>query len=166
MNVEEALEIVESVLEQGRLNKVQETVFRQSWEGASYGEIARISGYDTGYIKDTGYHLWQSLSKAFGYKVTKNNFETVLKRRSFVSVPSLMQSISNGNGASGKSVGTELQQIQLITRSPATVGIKLIKVEHPAPGASVKPLQPTPVVGRSSSSAMRCWSTTRHPWSS
>ncbi len=121
MNVEEALEIVESVLEQGRLNKVQETVFRQSWEGASYGAIARISGYDTGYIKDTGCHLWQALSKAFGYKVTKNNFQTVLQRRSFVRVSSLIPSTANGNGANGKSVGADLQQIKLITRSPAPV---------------------------------------------
>jgi len=32
MTVEEALEIAQSVLEQGHLSKVQEIVFQQSWE--------------------------------------------------------------------------------------------------------------------------------------
>jgi len=80
MNVEEAIDIIEKLLEQGRLNKAQEIVFRQSWEGKSYMEIARASGYDTGYIKDTGSHLWQLLTKVFGKKVTKNNFQSVVLR--------------------------------------------------------------------------------------
>lgn len=80
MNVEEAIDVVEKLLEQGRLNKAQEIVFRQSWEGKSYMEIARASGYDTGYIKDTGSHLWQLLTKTFGKKVTKNNFQSVVLR--------------------------------------------------------------------------------------
>jgi WD40 repeat protein len=80
MNIEEAIDVVEKLLEQGRLNKAQEIVFRQSWEGKSYMEIARASGYDTGYIKDTGFHLWQSLTKAFGKKVTKNNFQSIILR--------------------------------------------------------------------------------------
>lgn len=80
MTIEEAIEIVEKVLDQGRLNKVQELVFRQSWQGQSYIEIAKSSGYDSGYIKDTGSKLWQLLSNAFGKKVTKTNFYSVLKR--------------------------------------------------------------------------------------
>ena len=82
MTVEEALAIVEKVLEQGRLNKVQEIVFRQSWEGKSYQEMATLFDYDAGYIKDTGSQLWQVLSRAFGYRVTKNNFQSALKRHS------------------------------------------------------------------------------------
>lgn len=81
MIVEEALEIAQSVLDQGSLSKVQEIVFRQSWEGQSYLEIARNSGYELGYIRDVGCKLWQSLSKVFGKKVTKNNFHGVLKQR-------------------------------------------------------------------------------------
>lgn len=80
MSVDEAIELLEQLLAQGRLNKVQEIVFRQAWEGKSYMEIARSSGYDTGYIKDAGSHLWQLLSKIFGGKVTKNNFQSVLVR--------------------------------------------------------------------------------------
>ena len=82
MTVEDALAIVEKVLDQGRLNKVQEIVFRQSWEGKSYQEMARDFDYDAGYIKDTGSQLWKVLSRAFGYKVTKNNFQSGLKRHS------------------------------------------------------------------------------------
>ncbi|MUL38185.1 NACHT and WD40 repeat domain-containing protein [Gloeocapsopsis dulcis] len=80
MNVEEAIDVIEKLLEQGRLNKAQEIIFRQAWEGKSYMEIARASGYDTGYIKDTGSHLWQLLTRVFGKKVTKNNFQSVVLR--------------------------------------------------------------------------------------
>jgi len=81
MTIEEALEIIDRVLDQGRSSKVQEIVFRQSWEGQSYVEIARSSGYEVGYIRDVGYKLWKLLSQAFGKKVTKNNFYGVLKQQ-------------------------------------------------------------------------------------
>ena len=81
MNVEEALEITQGVLDQGHLNKVQEIVFRQSWEGQSYPEIASNAGYEVGYIRDVGSKLWQLLSNAFGKKVTKNNFHGILKQQ-------------------------------------------------------------------------------------
>lgn len=82
MTVEEALEIIDKVLDSERLNKVQELVFRQSWSGHSYTEIAKNAGYDPGYIKDTGSKLWQLLSLALGEKVTKVNLQTVLMRYS------------------------------------------------------------------------------------
>lgn len=84
MTVEEALEIAQRVLEQGRLSKVQELVFRESWERKSYLEIAKSSAYELGYIRDVGYKLWQLLSKAFGKKVTKNNFYKILKQQHVV----------------------------------------------------------------------------------
>lgn len=80
MTVEDAVEIVEIVLDQGRLNKVQEIVLRQSWEGKSYSEIASSFGYDYGYIRDVGFKLWQLLSQVFSKKVTKKNFFGVLKQ--------------------------------------------------------------------------------------
>src|SRR6478672_101718 len=80
MTVKEALAIVERLLPQGRLSKIQTEILCQSWDGKSYTDIARISGYDAGYIKDTGSNLWQSLSKALGEKVTKHNFRGVLQR--------------------------------------------------------------------------------------
>ncbi|HEY9907377.1 MAG TPA: NB-ARC domain-containing protein [Thermosynechococcaceae cyanobacterium] len=80
MTIEEALEIVERSLQQGRLNKVQEIVLRQAWEGKSYMAIARTFGYDAGYLKDIGSKLWQQLSDTLGEKVTKLNLQAVLKR--------------------------------------------------------------------------------------
>jgi Pentapeptide repeats (8 copies) len=80
MTVDEALAIVETVLDYEQLNKVQELVFRQSWEGRSYIEIARSNGYEHDYIKDAGAKLWKLLSKAFGEKVKKDNVQSVLKR--------------------------------------------------------------------------------------
>ncbi len=80
MTQEEALELVEQALDKGCLNNVQELVFRQSWEGLSYEEIAIASSYDLGYIKDVGSKLWQSLSLALGEKVTKHSVQKVLRR--------------------------------------------------------------------------------------
>ncbi len=80
MTLEEALELVEQVLDKGHLNKVQELVFSESWQGQSYEDIAKASSYDPGYIKDVGSKLWQSLSLALGEKVTKHSFQKILKR--------------------------------------------------------------------------------------
>ena len=80
MTVDEALALVEVALDYQRLNKVQEIVFRQSWEGQSYIEIAKSFGYEPDYIKDAGAKLWKLLSKAFGEKVKKDNLQSVLKR--------------------------------------------------------------------------------------
>ncbi|MEH2261910.1 ATP-binding protein [Nostoc sp.] len=79
MTVDEALNILEEILEIEQLNKVQKIVFCQSWEGQSYMEIANSFDYDYGYIKDTGSQLWQMLSANLGQKVTKLNFQSVLK---------------------------------------------------------------------------------------
>ncbi|KJH69843.1 WD40 repeat domain-containing protein [Aliterella atlantica] len=79
MTVEEALELAQQVIEKS-FNKIQVVVFRQAWVEQSYAQIAKSSGYDLGYIRDTGSKLWQQLSLALGEKVTKNNFQAVLKR--------------------------------------------------------------------------------------
>lgn len=80
MTFEEALVLVESALIQYRLSKAEEAVLRKVWEGLSYSEIAEQVGYDTGYIRNLSYRLWQLLSKALGEKVTKKNLYAVLKR--------------------------------------------------------------------------------------
>ncbi|HBB35208.1 MAG TPA: hypothetical protein DDZ80_00200 [Cyanobacteria bacterium UBA8803] len=81
MNTEEALLIVEKSLTQERLSQLQMTVFRQAWEEQSYQDIAKSSGYELGYVKQTGSQLWQLLSKALGEKVTKRNIQVILKRK-------------------------------------------------------------------------------------
>lgn len=80
MNLEEALLILDTALEQRVLNDVQELVFRNSWLGQTYVEIAQSSGYNANYIKDVGYKLWKLLSKVFKEEVTKSNFRSVLRR--------------------------------------------------------------------------------------
>jgi WD40 repeat protein len=80
MTAEDAIALVEQAIAQGQLTKIQALVLSQSWEGRSYSEIARASGYDAGYIKDTGAKLWQTLSEVYGVKVTKLNLQGVLKR--------------------------------------------------------------------------------------
>lgn len=80
MTVEDAITLVESVLDYQSLNKVQELVFRQSWDGLSYIEIAKRAGYEPDYIKDAGAKLWKLLSTALGEKVKKDNLQSVLKR--------------------------------------------------------------------------------------
>jgi hypothetical protein len=78
MTVNEALTIVETLLDYQCLNKVQKIVFCQSWEGRSYVEIANSTGYEFDYIKDVGAKLWKQLSEAFGEKVKKDNIQSVL----------------------------------------------------------------------------------------
>ncbi len=59
----------------------QELVFRESWEGKTYQEIGWSTGYDNDYIRLVGFQLWQALSDAFGEKVTKNNFRSILRQQ-------------------------------------------------------------------------------------
>lgn len=80
ITVDEAIAIVEQVIEPRQLSKVQALVFRQAWEGKSYLEIAKASGYDPGYIKDTGSKLWQILSETYGIRISKLNVKGVLQR--------------------------------------------------------------------------------------
>ena len=80
MTAEEALAIVETALDYQHLNKVQELVFRHAWEGRSYTEMAKITGYEADYIKDAGAKLWKLLSKALGEKVKKDTLQSALRR--------------------------------------------------------------------------------------
>ncbi len=80
MTIEDALNIVDSVLENKSLSTIQEAIFRQTWEGKTYSEIAEKAGYDAAYIRDVGYKLWQLLSEVCGDRVTKNNLQVVLRR--------------------------------------------------------------------------------------
>ncbi len=79
LTADEALAIAEFVMDYDRFNEVQEIVFRQSWEGKSYHEMAKVTGYDEAYLKAVGFKLWKKLSKKFGEKV-KKNLKAVIKR--------------------------------------------------------------------------------------
>lgn len=79
MTLDQALKIVEEILGRQPLNNVQKIIFCQAWEGQSYLQIANSYDYDYSYIKDTGAQLWQMFSNALDQKVTKYNFQSVLK---------------------------------------------------------------------------------------
>ena len=92
MKVEEALEVLETVLPPGSLNAVKRMVFSQAWEGKGYSEIAEQAGYDPDYIKGVAANLWQSLSGVLEEKVTKKNFRALLRQKfgiqkSFIGTP-------------------------------------------------------------------------------
>lgn len=80
MTTEEALVVLNTVIKPGYLNRVQELVFRQAWEGKTYSEIADNAGYDSEYIKYVGFQLWRLVSQKLGEKVTKSNVRSVLRR--------------------------------------------------------------------------------------
>jgi hypothetical protein len=82
MFVEEALAIVEQILEPERLTKVQKLVLCYSWEGKSYDEIAKVEDYGVGYLKDAGSRLWQDLSEKSGERVSKLSLQSVVARLS------------------------------------------------------------------------------------
>jgi len=79
MTIEDAIAIVDAALQGKRLSNIQEQLFRQTWEGKTYAEIAEMCGYDSSYIRDVGYRLWQMLTKGFGERVTKHNLQVVVR---------------------------------------------------------------------------------------
>ena len=81
MTAEEALVLLDTLLQEQKLRDVQEQVFRYAWQGWTYPAIANQLGYDTGHIRDVGSELWQQLTQATGEKVSKNNVQAVLRRQ-------------------------------------------------------------------------------------
>ena len=78
MTETEALEAVKNAIAPETLSYVQEVVFKQSWTGQLYPEIAKAVGYHPEYIRDVGAQLWRSLSESLDQKVTKKNVRFVL----------------------------------------------------------------------------------------
>jgi hypothetical protein len=116
MTIEDALNIVDSVLGNKSLSTIQEAIFRQTWDGKTYSEIAEKAGYDAAYIRDVGYKLWQLLSEAFGDRVTKNNLQVVLRRYTNRALN------TNPNGIGTHQPTTNLQMISAIS-SPVNLPI-------------------------------------------
>lgn len=76
----EVLEAVKRILQPKQIGSIERFVFRQSWLGKSYSEMAKQSGYSSEYIKEVGSQLWQDLSGALGERVTKKNLHLVLSQ--------------------------------------------------------------------------------------
>ncbi len=136
MTVDEALAIVEMTLDYTRLNKVQELVFRQSWDGLSYGEIAKNNGYQYDYIKAAGYELWKLLSEALGEKVKRDNLKSVLKRYSQRNKVNLQRNIVievNLSGANLSRVNLSGARLFANLNEAEYVQTDLDKIINPAP---------------------------------
>jgi WD40 repeat protein len=80
MAPEEALVALNLLLPE-QLKELQELVFRYSWEGWTYPQIANHLGYGIDHIRDVGSRLWQQLSETFGEPVTKKNIQVMLRRQ-------------------------------------------------------------------------------------
>ncbi|MGI0480199.1 AAA-like domain-containing protein [Geminocystis sp. CENA526] len=80
MNLEDALAIFLRLIKPTQLNDLQELVFKQSWLGKTYQEIASECGYDHDYIRCVGSQLWQTLSDRVNTKVNKHNFRSIIKQ--------------------------------------------------------------------------------------
>jgi WD40 repeat protein len=81
MTPEEALTLLDTLLQGQKLRDIQELVFSYSWQGWTYPQIAQHLSYDLSYIRDVGSELWRQLTQEFGERVTKKNVQTVLRRQ-------------------------------------------------------------------------------------
>jgi WD40 repeat protein len=88
MDVDRAVAVIEIILAPKDLTPVQIQIIRGAIAGKSYQEIittiesdaaTRSERYQISYIKEAGAHLWQSLSRELGQKVTKVNLLAVLR---------------------------------------------------------------------------------------
>ena len=79
MNADEALDIIELQMLSRQLSPIERLIFRQSWEGKGYIEMAQGSSYNSNYFKEVGSKLWQNLSEVLGQKVNKKNLQIVFQ---------------------------------------------------------------------------------------
>lgn len=81
MTADEAVTFIELSLKERSLSRVEQSVFLGVWQGLSYSEIAKQTGYDAGYIKLVSHKLWHLLTDTFGEKVSKNTVQSVIRRQ-------------------------------------------------------------------------------------
>ncbi len=60
------------------LEPIEQLILENSWEGRTYSEIAKVSGYASVYVREVGSRLWQALSDSLGARVTKKNLQLLL----------------------------------------------------------------------------------------
>ncbi|EKQ70533.1 tetratricopeptide repeat protein,Archaeal ATPase [Leptolyngbyaceae cyanobacterium JSC-12] len=83
MGAEESLKLVDSLVFNAtseHLSDLRTAVFRGSWEGQTYDEIAERLGYAEAYVKEEGANLFRLLTEILGERVTKTNFRAALER--------------------------------------------------------------------------------------
>ncbi|MEQ9554069.1 MAG: AAA-like domain-containing protein [Coleofasciculus sp. G3-WIS-01] len=75
----ETLEWVKTILAPRKLSPVEEIVLDRALSGKLYREIAKETGYDSGYIKDIGSQLWLALSHELNREINKRNLAFMLR---------------------------------------------------------------------------------------
>lgn len=131
MNVEEALAVVDDLVEPQRLTALQDTIFRECWEGKTYQQIAENSDYDADYIRVVGSRLWQNLTEACNEKVTKNNFRSILRQRSRQTVVTIPLELPNGPIAATSSFYIERPPIEEICRQEINRPGAFLRIKAP-----------------------------------
>lgn len=90
MNLETALNWVEDAVTakaQRRLLPAEVVIFKGTWQGMTYEQMANSSSYGTNYLmRDIGPKFWKLLSNILGENVGKNNLRLVLENLSAFSV--------------------------------------------------------------------------------
>jgi WD40 repeat protein len=84
MTADEAVTFIELSLQERSLTRVEQSVFLGVWQGLSYSEIAKQTGYDAGYIKLVSHKLWHLLTEIFGEKVTKSTVQSIIRRHTLL----------------------------------------------------------------------------------
>lgn len=84
MDIEAALELADALVfaqTKKHLDDLQTAIFRGSWQGNSFTEIAESCNCDDSHAKEVGSKLWKILSSALGEKVGKKSLKAALERR-------------------------------------------------------------------------------------
>jgi WD40 repeat protein len=84
LDLEKLVEFVDATVHHKtsrRLRDVEVWIFKGSWHGQTYGEIADAHNYTSQYLQqDVGPKFWKLLSDVFEEQLSKRNFRTVLER--------------------------------------------------------------------------------------
>ncbi|MBV8886916.1 MAG: AAA-like domain-containing protein, partial [Chroococcidiopsidaceae cyanobacterium CP_BM_RX_35] len=94
MDVEEALAIADALVfaKIGKhLSTLQATIFRGTWSGQKYEQIAQDCFCSDAHVKAVGASLWELLSRGLEEKVSKKTFRAALERRERLSASGTAQ---------------------------------------------------------------------------
>ena len=87
MPPEQFIHRIETEILKRPLSAAEHWVLRQSWQRQPYGSMAQSSDYSVGYLKIVGSQLWNELSAALGFPITKKNLELIFQLQEQVSEP-------------------------------------------------------------------------------
>ena len=93
VSFEQALYVIDHAIKPLYLNKIQEIILEQTWNGKTYSEIASDYSYEFEYIKGAGCELWKLLSQAFDEQISKSNFVQFIRRKTLSALQT--QTITN-----------------------------------------------------------------------